>query len=179
MSKGTIGARLKEALAERGMSMTALSEGAGLPYNSVQNYAADRQMPGSEALIKIRQAAGISIDWLLTGEGDKFVDTSIPAPRELTLQDYRELRVQFTNFDEVFQFRNFWEIPGVKGHEDDFFDWNAHLHLLLPLVPPDLVEQIVGSNDTKTLTNAEAKELALLVMSAHCDRMRAETGGSP
>ena len=110
MSENSIGDRLRDALTKCGMSMKFLSDQAGLPYSSIQNYAADKQAPGAEALQKIRRTAGINIDWLLTGEGSPFADPSRELPRPLELRDYRELRARFTNFDEVFSLRNAWEL---------------------------------------------------------------------
>ena len=71
----TIGGRLRDGLVACGMSMADLAKKAGIPYRSIQNYTADEQKPGADALIKIKQATGISIDWLLTGEGRPFYDT--------------------------------------------------------------------------------------------------------
>lgn len=105
MAETTIGGRLREALAERGMSLAALSEKAKLVYSSVQNYVADKQSPGAEALTKISRETGINIHWLLTGEGEMFLKEISVIPREITLSDYQGIRAKFTNFDDVFSMK--------------------------------------------------------------------------
>ncbi|WP_167525179.1 helix-turn-helix domain-containing protein [Roseomonas genomospecies 6] len=120
MVETTIGSRLRDALAESGMSLAALSEKAGLVYSSVQNYAADKQNPGAEALTKIGRATGINLHWLLSGEGEKFTKAVAIIPREMTMRDYQELRARFTNFDEVFTFKNPWEFGDVKENMPEY-----------------------------------------------------------
>jgi hypothetical protein len=53
---------------------------AGMAYQSLQNYCADRQAPGSLHLIQLRLEFVVSIDWLLTGEGMPWRDGSAPGP---------------------------------------------------------------------------------------------------
>lgn len=110
-----MGHRLREALADRGMSMAALSERAKLPYTSVQNYAADKQLPGAEALLKIKHSLAISVDWLLTGEGEAAESQAGGVPRPLTMRDYQLLRARFSDFDEVFSLKNVWKIYENEG----------------------------------------------------------------
>jgi hypothetical protein len=49
-----------------------------IPYQSAKNYLGGR-LPSAEALISISQCTGVSIDWLLTGLGKKFLEPSINA----------------------------------------------------------------------------------------------------
>jgi transcriptional regulator with XRE-family HTH domain len=117
MSETTLADRIRLALKECGMTQQALSTASGIPYRSVQHYTAGTQMPGSEALIKIRTATGASIDWLLTGEGEQLYNASKAQPRPLELSDLEYLRARFSNFDAVFTVR--W--PGYKSmSESDF-----------------------------------------------------------
>ena len=74
----TIGTRLRRTVDSRGMSLKDLHRVSGVPYRSLQNYVSDRQKPGAEALLKIREALHVNIDWLLTGDGDKFLPVSEP-----------------------------------------------------------------------------------------------------
>lgn len=120
MADETIGKRLRQALSERGLSMAALGEQAGLPYSSIQNYAADKQLPGAEALIKIRRAIGVSIDWLLTGEADAPSDNYTPISRQLRMADYQELRSRFTNFDQIFQIIDPWKFQDVEERMPEY-----------------------------------------------------------
>lgn len=63
------GKRLREALSLAGMSIKEAAERSGIPYRSMQNYLRDEREPGAEALKSISEQLGISIDWLLTGDG--------------------------------------------------------------------------------------------------------------
>lgn len=70
--------RLREVLALLNLKGPAAAERADLPYRSLQNYLAG-QPPGAEALVKLRIGLGISIDWLLTGVGERLVPSSAVA----------------------------------------------------------------------------------------------------
>lgn len=101
--------RLKEVFKAQGLSIAEAAERSGIPYRSMQNYVSASpelvQKPGAEALMKLQQSFGVSIDWLLTGEGEPYGGADEVHPRRLELEDYIRLREQFTNFDEVFQLR--------------------------------------------------------------------------
>ena len=91
MQDETIGQRLRKAIDEAGYSMRSFAQAADLPYRSVQSYASDQQRPGADALIKIRESLGISIDWLLCGrKKPKFV-AAVPRPEEATAGDIEEI----------------------------------------------------------------------------------------
>jgi transcriptional regulator with XRE-family HTH domain len=72
MRNDTIAGRLRLLLDRIGMSQSELSRRSGLPYRSIQHYYLGNQKPGSDALIAIKRATGVSLDWLLTG-GDEQV----------------------------------------------------------------------------------------------------------
>lgn len=118
MVDDNLGGRLREALEVRQMSMAALAEAAGLPYRSVQNYAAGEQAPGASALLKIKRATNVSIDWLLTGEGEMFSPNEKSVSRPMSLKDYQYLRTIFSNFDEVFQIKDIWKFPDATPDAD-------------------------------------------------------------
>lgn len=44
----------------------------GIPDPSLRNYLSAKSIPGGENLAAIAQATGVSIDWLLTGEGPRY-----------------------------------------------------------------------------------------------------------
>ena len=48
----------------------------GLPYRTLQNYLLDEREPNAKAMSAIRTHLGISVDWLLTGEGAMFPSVS-------------------------------------------------------------------------------------------------------
>ncbi|ACA32252.1 transcriptional regulator, XRE family [Histophilus somni 2336] len=64
--------RLKQVLEAKNMTVTEFSNVTGISYRSAMNYLNEGRDPNVEALLKIRQAFGISITWLLTGNGTMF-----------------------------------------------------------------------------------------------------------
>ena len=80
MSDDSIGQRLRMAIDDAGYSMRSFAQAADLPYRSVQSYASDQQKPGTDALLKIRESLGISIDWLLCGKKKPKFEVAVPRP---------------------------------------------------------------------------------------------------
>lgn len=65
----SISERLKQVIEDKNLNIKAFSEISGIPYRSVQNYLRNEREPNVEALIKLKEAMNIDINWLLTGEG--------------------------------------------------------------------------------------------------------------
>jgi len=65
----SIAARLRSVIDDRGMSIREASEAVGIPYRTLQNYLLGEREPNAKAMAAIRTHLGISLDWLLTGEG--------------------------------------------------------------------------------------------------------------
>ncbi|WP_262498734.1 helix-turn-helix domain-containing protein [Pseudomonas sp. WS 5071] len=65
----SIATRLRSVLDKKGLSIKEASELVGIPYRTLQNYLLDEREPNAKALSAIRTHLGISVDWLLTGEG--------------------------------------------------------------------------------------------------------------
>ena len=100
MKDESIGQRLRMAIDEAGYSMRSFAQAADLPYRSVQSYASDQQRPGTDALIKIRESLGVSIDWLLCGrQKPKFV-AAVPRPEEATAGDIEEISKWIYTFED-------------------------------------------------------------------------------
>ena len=95
----TIGDRLRRTLEVRGMSMRALGNASKVPYRSLQNYVSDKQKPGSDPLLKLRNTLQLNIDWLLTGEGKQFVTGSDVKQRRATLRDIDDLAREIGKFE--------------------------------------------------------------------------------
>lgn len=74
--KMSIAARLRSVLDKKGLSIKEASDLVGIPYRTLQNYLLDEREPNAKALSAIRTHLGISVDWLLTGEGPM---TGVPA----------------------------------------------------------------------------------------------------
>ena len=65
----SIATRLRSVLDKKGLSIKEASDLVGIPYRTLQNYLLDEREPNAKALSAIRTHLGISVDWLLTGEG--------------------------------------------------------------------------------------------------------------
>lgn len=64
-----IAERLREALDALGVSVAEASRASGIPYRSMQNYLRSEREPNAEALRALNAHLGISVDWLLSGNG--------------------------------------------------------------------------------------------------------------
>ena len=68
----SIGKRLRDIILSKNSNLKEFSQNAKIPYTTLQQYLADDRKPGTDALIKISTQSHISIDWLLTGQGEKY-----------------------------------------------------------------------------------------------------------
>ncbi|BAO32296.1 TPA: helix-turn-helix transcriptional regulator [Serratia marcescens] len=66
--------RLRQVIDVKGLTIKELSELCAIPYRSLQNYLRGEREPNADALVTLRTHLGISIDWLLTGNGSMFLD---------------------------------------------------------------------------------------------------------
>ena len=87
--------RLKQILEVKGMSIKEFSELTGISYRSAMNYLNEGRDPNVEGLIKIHEALGISITWLLTGNGAMFQtithESDISKQEEKLIAHYRSM----------------------------------------------------------------------------------------
>ncbi|MXN89185.1 helix-turn-helix domain-containing protein [Pasteurella canis] len=87
--------RLKQILEVKGMSIREFSELTGISYRSAMNYLNEGRDPNVEGLIKIHEALGISITWLLTGKGAMFQsatkESDMSNQEENLISDYRSM----------------------------------------------------------------------------------------
>ncbi|AWY46368.1 helix-turn-helix domain-containing protein [Glaesserella parasuis] len=85
--------RLKQILDVKGMSIKEFSELTGISYRSAMNYLNEGRDPNVEGLVKIHEALGISITWLLTGKGSMFQfkceDLDISENEKFLISSYR------------------------------------------------------------------------------------------
>ena len=166
--------RLRVALARLGMTMAELSKKSGMPYRSIQNYLSGKQNPGAEALIKIKEALGVNIDWILTGVGEMLDKSTYVVARDLCLDDYRELRARFTNFDEVFKFRDILNAPGIRDNPElsaEFTDYRPTFEYLYKAflgLDPAIAHDILQGKDIDNLTSVEAYHLSNRIIEVFC-----------
>ncbi|WP_313211487.1 helix-turn-helix domain-containing protein [Stutzerimonas nitrititolerans] len=64
-----IGKRIRSAVDSLGLTLKQAAERCDISYSSLQNWAGGHRDPRPDALISLGSQLGISIDWLLTGEG--------------------------------------------------------------------------------------------------------------
>lgn len=67
-----IGDRIRIAAEAKGLSLRQLAEATAISYSSLQNWIGGHREPRIDALVAIGSQLGISLDWLLTGEGPMF-----------------------------------------------------------------------------------------------------------
>lgn len=66
----SIASRIRLVLGGTGLSIKDFAKKCGIPYSSLQNYLRGERQPNADALILLNARLGISIDWILTGQGD-------------------------------------------------------------------------------------------------------------
>jgi transcriptional regulator with XRE-family HTH domain len=88
--KMSIATRLRSVIDDRGMSIKEASEVVGIPYRTLQNYLLGEREPNAKAMAAIRTHLGISLDWLLTGEGSMCLGVSGSSPVAQTANQQEE-----------------------------------------------------------------------------------------
>lgn len=87
--------RLKQILEVKDMSVKEFSELTGISYRSAMNYLNEGRDPNVDGLVKIHEALGISITWLLTGNGAMFQsatkESDMSNQEEKLISDYRSM----------------------------------------------------------------------------------------
>lgn len=74
-----ISLRIRSAIEARSLSLKEAAKVCDVSYSSLQNWISGIREPRPEALIALGSHLGISIDWLLTGEGSMFRGDRIEA----------------------------------------------------------------------------------------------------
>ena len=80
----SINERLKLVCQEKELNIKGLAEITGIPYRTVQNYLNGDREPNAEGLTTLCTRLGVNINWLLTGEGEHFINSN---PRVVTIDD--------------------------------------------------------------------------------------------
>ena len=71
-----IGARIRRAREAKGMSQAKLAALVGVPSQSISAWERGEVVPGAKNILRLAEALGVSVDWLLTGQGR---DASAPS----------------------------------------------------------------------------------------------------
>lgn len=83
MLKREVARRLKKLIDEKfGGIDRRLAVAAGMQTSTLQSYVEGKSIPGGDSLIKLANAAEVSIDWLLTGKPQSETVNEGPAPYE-------------------------------------------------------------------------------------------------
>ena len=102
-----ISERLKQVLDAKNMTVTEFSNVTGISYRSAMNYLNEGRDPNVDGLIKIYEALGISITWLLTGEGKMYrslPNDELGAKEQALINHYRMMSNDMqTAFDVSFK----------------------------------------------------------------------------
>lgn len=100
---GEVGKRIKALAVDNGITLKELSLRAGIPYRSMQNYASGKQLPGLEALTKIKEAVEVDLNWLLVGKSKPTTGKQSIIVRPDLLQEIGE-EIERQNIIEIFGF---------------------------------------------------------------------------
>ncbi|MEZ8860193.1 helix-turn-helix domain-containing protein [Vibrio sp. 10N.247.311.51] len=87
----SVSERLKRVIESKFATLKSASEFTGIPYRSLQSYISGKQLPGSEALIRLHNSLKIDLNWLLTGDNDSFP----------TMEDRKEVCVNLIEYIEM------------------------------------------------------------------------------
>ena len=82
--KMSIATRLRSVLDQKGLSIKEASDLVGIPYRTLQNYLLDEREPNAKAMSALHTHLGVSVDWLLTGEGSMFRGMSADGAEPVT-----------------------------------------------------------------------------------------------
>lgn len=106
------GARLREAFGDA--SNTEIARLLEVTNPAVTNYMTDR-LPSAEMLLKISGLTNCSIDWLLTGLGEKQLSRKVV--RFISAEETQALQ----NFDSYFSKEDQIELAEIADEEDQWF----------------------------------------------------------
>jgi DNA-binding XRE family transcriptional regulator len=76
--KTATGEKLKRARNQLNLTQAALAEPLGMPWDSIRDIETGRKKLSTDLAVLIEKVHGINLRWLLTGEGDMFIN-KIPA----------------------------------------------------------------------------------------------------
>ena len=87
--------RLKQVLVTKNLTVKEFSSLTDISYRSAMNYLNEGRDPSVESLIKFHKVLGISLTWLLTGEGTMFhsvmTNNSISSQEQKLIDYYRQM----------------------------------------------------------------------------------------
>lgn len=70
MEKRTVGTRIRRARLAMGLSQPELAELVGVKRLSIGQWERDARLPSTELLMKLVEALGVRLAWVMTGKGN-------------------------------------------------------------------------------------------------------------
>ncbi len=72
----------------------------GIKLSTLNNYFSRQNTPGSDTLCKISQKCKVNLNWLLTGQGGKYLAPPKPPPEPPPAPDLEKIRAALPDFSE-------------------------------------------------------------------------------
>ncbi len=104
----TLGSRIKKARNAKKITQLDIKNACGISSGNLSEIENDKVSPTSNALLALKRILGVSVDWLLTGEGEMFpsehVQSTFPEPSEFKVDELdaeqKELLMLFDHLGE-------------------------------------------------------------------------------
>lgn len=78
MAKSTIGGRIREARENKELDQNKLASKLGVATRTLQRWEKGEQVPDAMSIVKIAEWTEANPHWLLTGQGEIYVQTEVP-----------------------------------------------------------------------------------------------------
>jgi phage repressor protein C with HTH and peptisase S24 domain len=112
----SINERLKILIKVLKLSLKEFSEKTEVPYQSLQNYLRGERTPTIENLIKLSSHLNINLNWLLTGEGEMFIDEKKSGIPETGLIDVKYNTVKLNYYPNISVSAGY----GIQNEDESF-----------------------------------------------------------
>lgn len=118
-----VGDKIKEVRAEAGLTQEQFAMVLGLKRTAIVGYESGNNIPPTKILEKISTIYNVSVDWLLTGEGNKYKGPG----RELDWEATKEFFERYPDIEEkkpglyrMLEEADYREEHGIKENEAEY-----------------------------------------------------------
>jgi len=108
--------RLKTIIDSLGMKHKDFAKLSGIPYPTLQDYLIGKSIPGGENLQKIIMKFHVNLNWLLTGEGEMFVDEKKAEIQRKNIDDVQNTTVKINYYPNVTVSAGY----GIQNEDESF-----------------------------------------------------------